>query len=380
MVLTAVLMLFPCELEATELPGSLQIFGHLTQAYGESSLGSIQGASEEGSTDLRKIAIQFRWEKSATDVVVIQLSHERLGDDIFQPKSEELEVDWAFYERRLGHNTSLKLGRLNVPLGIYNEVRDVGTLLPFFNLPISFYAGVLSSAETVDGLSVAHTFRARSNWPLETEVYFGGWNTFQQQVRPDLEFNLTNLEARAEDGIGLQFWLETPIPGVRLGAGHVTWLLDGPLSLQGTKDRWNSYHLSIDVNLEKWMFRGEVRNWTFDQDFGAFLGLPLSVPGRARRDGYYVQFGRWLTPKLGLFGQFDEVGLDNNVGLIDRLDDFHRDRAVSLNYRFETDLLAKIEFHRADTRFPLGAPDVVQSVGEPPIEVDWAILGLSVSF
>ena len=78
-------------LRAADLPEGLQIFGHLTQAYGESSLGSIRGTSEDGSTDLRKIAIQFRWEKSETDLVVIQLSHEKIGNDIFQPTEKELE-------------------------------------------------------------------------------------------------------------------------------------------------------------------------------------------------------------------------------------------------------------------------------------------------
>ena len=38
------------------------------------------------------------------------------------------------------------------------------------------------------------------------------------------------------------------------------------------------------------------------------------------------------------------------------------------------------EFHRADTRFPLGSPEVMQSPDRPPIEVDWALVSLSVSF
>lgn len=368
------------ELRAVDLGGGLQIFGHFTQAYGESSVGRIVGTAEGGSTDLRKIAVQLRWERSESDLVVIQLSHERLGDDIFEPQEDEVEIDWAFYERRIGSNSALKIGRLNIPLGIYNEVRDIGTVLPFFNLPVSFYTGVLSSAETVDGLSLEHTFGARSQWPVEVDLYFGGWDTFQQQVHPDADFNLVNFEARAEDGIGVQLWLDTPIQGVRLGAGSLTWLLDGPLSVPGTKDRWHSYHLSVDVNLEKFMFRGEVRSWDFDLDFGSFLNLGASLPARAERDGYYLQLGYWVTPKIGLFGQLDDVALDNDVGIFADVDDFHHDLALSLNYRLESDLLLKAEFHRADTRFPLGTPEIEQSPELPPIEVDWALVSLSVSF
>lgn len=362
---------------AADPPSALQVFGHLTQAYGESDRGSIQGATEDGTTDLRKIAVQFRWQKSQDETVVVQLSHERRGDDIFFPNDNELEIDWAFYERRLGPDSVLKVGRLNVPLGIYNEIRDVGVLLPFFNLPISFYGGVLSSAETVDGISFAHSFAPRSDWALEAEVYLGGWDTFQQQFDEQSRFGLVNLEARAEDGLGLQLWLDTPVQGLRLGAGALTWLLDGPISTPGTKDRWNSYHLSIDATRERWMFRAEVRRWRFDQDFRRFFGIPGSMPGRAGRDGFYAQAGVWLTPEIGLFGQYESTSLENNLGL-PQLDDFHRDKALSLNYRFGPDLLAKVEYHSAATRFPLGDPSL-QGSGRP-VDVDSMFVGLSVSF
>lgn len=381
LVLVLLGLLLPRPAAAAEIPEKLQIFGHLTQAYGESSQGSIQGATEEGTTDLRKIAVQFRWEISERDTAVVQLAHERRGNDFLFPEHDEVEIDWAFYEMRPTPTTTLKVGRLNVPLGIYNEVRDVGTLLPFFNLPISFYAGVLDSAETVDGISVAQTIVPRSDWNLETEFYYGGWDTFQQQVKPEEEFGIVNLDARAEDGLGVQLWLNTPIEGLRLGAGALTWLLNGPLSLPGSKDRWKTHHFSLDASFEKWMFRAEHRKWRFDQDFGAFAGLPDSLPGKAEREGFYVQLGVWLTPAIGLFGQFEDTSLRDNLNLFPRLEDFHRDKALSLNYRLRPDLLFRLELHAADTRLPLADPELPPDIiGRGPIEVEWAILAFSVSF
>jgi hypothetical protein len=375
-----VLGLFAGSAFAAEVPEELKLFGYLTQAYGTSSKGSIVGTTEGGTTDLRNVAVQFRWEKSERDTVVVQLSHEQRGEDVFSPHGDEVEVDWAFYERQLGEYSELKVGRLNVPLGIYNEIRDVGTLLPFFNLPISFYAGVLSSAETVDGISIARTFAPRSEWALEAELYLGGWDTFQQRVDADSKFGIVNLEARAEDGLGVQLWLETPIKGLRFGVGTLTWLLTGPLTAPETQDRWDTYHASIDASGDRWVFRAERRRWRFDQDFGAFLGLPVSIRGKAQRDGYYVQLGAWLSPEIGIFGQFDHAGLKDNLGLLPELDDFHDDIAVSVNYRFRPDLLLKVEYHTASTRFPLGVPDLQMDVGADPVDVEWTIVGLSVSF
>ncbi len=53
---------------------------------------------------------------------------------------------------------------------------------------------------------------------------------------------------------------------------------------------------------------------------------------------------------------------------------------ISLNYRFRPDLLLKVEYHSASTQFPLGVPDSQMGVGSDPVDVEWAIAGLSVSF
>lgn len=366
---------------AAEVGEKLKIFGHLTQAYGESDRGSVQGTTEGGTTDLRKVAVQFRWEVSERDTAVVQISHERRGNDFLFLEPDDVEIDWAFYEIRATPTTAFKVGRLNVPLGIYNEVRDVGTLLPFFNLPISFYAGVLNSAETVDGVSVSQTLAGRSSWPLEVELYFGGWDTVRQQVDPTAEFGIRNFEARAEDGLGVQVWLNTPIEGLRLGAGALTWLLADPLLPTDHKDRWKTFHLSVDATFEKWILRAEHRQFKFDQDFGAFLGLPFSLLGTAERKGTYVQLGYWFTPKLGFFGQWEDTGLSDDVELLAPLDDLHEDLAVSLNYRLRPDLLVRLEFHSAETRLPIGDPDrSMDTVDQSPLDVDWAILAFSVSF
>ena len=57
----SVLALATGEAAASEPLEKLQIFGHLTQSYGESSRGTIAGTTEDGTTDLRKLAIQLRW-------------------------------------------------------------------------------------------------------------------------------------------------------------------------------------------------------------------------------------------------------------------------------------------------------------------------------
>ena len=117
----------------------------------------------------------------------------------------------------------------------------------------------------------------------------------------------------------------------------------------------------------------------FEQDFGGFFNLPTSIPGDAERDGFYVQVGAWVTEKIGLFAQYEETSIEDEEPLVPDLDDFHEELAVSLNYRFNVDLQARIEFHTADTRLPLGIPTTGGLVQDPE-DVDWGIVALSVSF
>lgn len=54
----------------------------------------------------------------------------------FEP---DVKLDWAFYERKLGQDTSIRVGRIPQPMGLLNETRYVGTLLPFYRAPYNFY-------------------------------------------------------------------------------------------------------------------------------------------------------------------------------------------------------------------------------------------------
>jgi hypothetical protein len=153
------------------------------------------------------------------------------------------------------------------------------------------------------------------------------------------------------------------------------------VSPPGTKERWDSFHLSLDLTVDPWIVRSEYRRWKFDQDFGGFLNLPVSLPGKAEREGFYAQVGVWATPKIGLFGQFEKTGLENNLELLTNVEDFHEDLAFSLNYRFRPDLVARVEYHWANTQFPLAEPTGLPPIGEQrSVDVNWLIMALSASF
>lgn len=43
------------------------------------------------------------------------------GGSLVNDFTPELQLDWAFYERRFGDNTLLRIGKAPIPMGISNE-------------------------------------------------------------------------------------------------------------------------------------------------------------------------------------------------------------------------------------------------------------------
>jgi hypothetical protein len=117
----------------------LFVHGYLTQAYARTNEHQLIGINDEGTTDYRMAALQFRYAITTNDNFVIQFSHERIGDSPVMQFKNDVELDWVFYEHRFNDATSVKVGKVQIPMGIYNEIRDVGTILPFYRPIFSFY-------------------------------------------------------------------------------------------------------------------------------------------------------------------------------------------------------------------------------------------------
>lgn len=297
------------------------IHGYLTQAYAQSDGHQIFGITEDGTADYRTAAVQIRADISPDDVFVVQFSHERFGESRIQEIKDDVELDWLFYERRFG-DTAIKVGRVQIPFGIYNEVRDVGTLLPFYRPSHNFYGEVAYSSETVDGVVLSHKFPLGGEWRLETDLHYGDWEFIQRDF-------LTGAYAPSEvnDSIGVELWLDTPVSGLRFGAGAMRYDIESPTGQESGQVAWKAYHFSVAGDFERFAFHGEIKD--------ADIGFGHVYQG-------YVHLGVNLTSKISLnaqkdFGYFDFTGFPRI--------EFDDDRIAGLNYAFNPSLVLKAEHH-----------------------------------
>lgn len=311
--------------------GTLAIHGYLTQAYAISSGVQHYGITGQGSTDFRYAALQVRYDKGQ-DGFLIQFNERRLGRSPSTQFESDVRLNWGFYEHRFTDGTQLRVGRVPVPRGIYNEQRSIGVVLPFYRAPVIFYDEGAYFSETLDGVVASHTFAADRSWNLETHAYAGGWSLLQydQETGPDYYIG----RVRAENGFGGQLWLDTPIDGVRLGAAaqhYVFHTIDETSNAFADVQQVYDLQASFDATRDRWFVRAEGLEQHYETDH--FYSS-------------YLQGGFRLTPKLMVVSQ-GEYAVERKYSIPPWPETFtwHKSLAIGANYYFAPNLVLKAETH-----------------------------------
>jgi hypothetical protein len=256
----AALSVFPLSIAAQESAVSpVSIHGYLTQAYGITDRHQLAGMTKDGTADYRRAAVVARYAFSSKDNFVVQVGHRRLGDSPTMNFEDNVKIDMAFYERRFGTSSSVRVGKTLMPFGIYNEIRYAGTLLPFYRAPISVYWEGTYTNETIDGVSFSHQFRAGKPWELSADIFAGSYSLLEFWTVPTSATTAAYLGGRlqAKNAFGGQLWLATPIDGLRVGINGRRHTDVGGIIPRGEGVATQEWNASVDGSFEKWQIRAE---------------------------------------------------------------------------------------------------------------------------
>jgi hypothetical protein len=300
----------------------LSIHGYLTQGLVRASDLAIFGIGTRTTADYRNAALQFRYAVSDADNLVLQFAHRRLGGSVLTAGGEDVVVDWAFYQRKFGR-AAVRVGRTPLPMGIYNETRDVGTLLPFYRAPGHFYH---EGIETIDGV-VGSYARGLGDWSAEVSAYYGGLGFEIPLATP---VGSTLISDRVEGVLGGQLWIETPIEGLRVGSSLQTWT--DPV-YGGPEERQHAWQASVDGNFDRFLTRAE------------YISMDVAS---LRMDSYYVQGGVKLTERLGVYLQSEIVEATPLLPMRMPSMRMAEDLAASVTFAASSNLVLKLEGHRAE--------------------------------
>jgi hypothetical protein len=329
--------------------------GYLSQAFAVSDGHQILGIPDSGTADYRTAALQFRATVSRNDAFVVQLSQERLGDSPVMKVRSEIDLGWIFYERRLGDASSLRLGKVKIPIGIYNEIRYVGPLLPFFRTADALYGEGSYTFDSMNGAVFSTRLFGGRRFSIDADAYAGEWRLLQ------IDFATY---ARAKKGLGGQLWLNTPVRGLRggLAANRATWedSIGAPPGSRATHERWVA---SLDANGARYRLNAELAKESFD--------------GNAFTAGYLL--GTWrVNDKLSVNLQTSRSRLELGAPL-DFDEEMTRDHAVGLSYAFRRDLVLKVENHWARGRM-FDETEFATNLRTPVLRADYVIVSLSTLF
>ncbi len=340
---------------------------HLSQAYGATDGATLFGLPEDGTTDVRDIAARLTYELTPQHHLTLQLAFRDRGESPLDPERDDVELDWAFYEWRPGAATRLGVGRVPIPMGLANRVRDVGTEHPFFELPRSVYGDTSPVPETVDGLLLSRRFGPAAGWHADLSAWGGGWD--QLELAPNV--NLAG-RARGEDGLGLQGWLTSPGANLRFGLGFGRFDLTRGVMRVGPQDRWETLLLSAEADFGPWFARGEL----------LAAEHPLRLPGVAPfpdvdTTGAYLQIGVRPLPPLTLTAQLELTEMKFHAPMPATVD-LDEDLAIGARWAFRPEIVLKLEWHRNEGY--LVEDQVLDLFSDPEVETDYGLLSLAVSF
>jgi hypothetical protein len=338
----------------------LVVHGYLSQASVKSDEHQVIGIPKDGTADYRRAALLFRASLTTSDAIVLQFAQRRLGESPTMQVEPDVKVDWAFYEHRFGSATRFRVGRLPVPLGIFSEIRYVGTLLPLYRAPYNYYQEGSFTSENLDGAHLSHTIGSGAPVSVDLNAFGGAYTTTES-------YNGGVNRAKAQNVFGGAAWIGTPVEGLRFGIGGARQDIKNTILTADHKDDWSNWIASAELVRTRFRVVTEYSRWK------------LNRAGFAKRN-MSVYAGVGLTSKVRAHAAYDDGDATLLVGgKLYSLPQQFTDAALGLSYGLRPDVVAKAEYHWNQARLIEDKPSTLNPAASP-YKTQYFIVSLSASF
>jgi hypothetical protein len=324
--------------------GKLTVSGFGEWGYGRTTNENAYLIGEEdGGYENAQFALALT-ARPQEDVVV--------AGQLFAARDGTFTLDWAFAEYRFDDLLRFRIGKVKNPLGIFMEVKDVGTLRPFFTLPQSIYGPGEFAAEAYQGVGATGEWNHESGWGVAYDAYAGALEVPKAEPAevalaipvptPATPWKFSDLreEEEAKGVLGGRVTLVTPIDGLTARVSAFT----GELSAEEgeAKERLAVIGVSAEYATERLQVRGEYFRGT-EGDEETNLGGYAEVAWSFRRD-------------LQVALRFDEAHQHVEGLRADSRFVGHHEAAVGLSYWPSPNLVFKASYHNVDgNRFAVPA-------------------------
>lgn len=345
---------------ALELFEDFQVHGFLSQGYFLTTDNNLFGSSEHGgSLDFTEIGINASWAPRPELQLSVQILSRRAGE----AAKNEPELDFGLLDytpvatekRRLG----VRLGRVRLPFGLYNDTRDVAFTRPSILLPQSIYLERTREL-AVSGDGTMLYGEERSAWGtvgLEAGAFLPRVDNENSELAilgsPDPRGSRDfpgELESRWSFIGRLTYAtpseaLRLAVTGVRLEADYKP-RFPFPNDLKPGTNLFEPIIFSAQYNAESWSLTGEYARRPIKQEGFKPTRPDVDIVG----ESYYIQGIYRLDPRWEMVVRYDV--LFNNVDDRDGTrfmalahTQFAKDWAFGVRYNITPAFMVRAEFH-----------------------------------
>lgn len=113
---------------------NVDIHGFMSQGYMSSSANNYLADTENGTFEFNELGINF-----STTFDNLRIGAQILSRDLGEFGNNEAILDWAVGDYRISNEFGIRIGKVKMPMGLYNQGRDVDFLRMSVFLPTSIY-------------------------------------------------------------------------------------------------------------------------------------------------------------------------------------------------------------------------------------------------
>lgn len=298
----------------------------------------IDSNSSHGSAQVSEVGINFT--KPITDK--LRFGVQLFAQDFGTSNNYVPTVDWAYGDYRFADWLGLRVGRVKIPFGLYNESNDIDSARTFVLMPQGFYP--LSYRQYLFAQTGAELYgylRMGDAGALDYHLY-GGTLAYNPTSTPGSPYTITNERVPYVFG-GRVLW-ETPVDGLRMGGSVETLRADTqiliatkivdtelPATFTAASIEYAAHDLQLAAEYGRWFAK-------FDSFNPLFPSIPLLKTDRFYALASY-RFNRWFQP--GIYYSVFFPNTDKWSGAANHQHDF----AVATRFDVNSHWLFKLEGH-----------------------------------
>ena len=379
---------------ASDMEG-ISIHGYISQGYLKSSDNNYLASTDEGTFEFTELGfnVSKKFEK-------VRVAFQLLSRDLGEFGNNEIDLDWALGEYYYKDYLGVRIGKIKMPLGLYNQERDVDMLRVSVLLPSSVYdEGSRDIYNTVQGAEIYGLF----NWPvfgeLDYELFYGSTdvNVDSIYVRgkeeavasavPGSTAVIESIDAEYTGGGALRW--SPNLEGLRLGVSYYLAEADLESTLTNPYLPGGSATLLMHLKFKTLVPSIEYtwNNLTLAAEYSVneiissstLVGMPPSPETSVKTLGWYVQANYRFNEKFAFgiyYSEFypDKDDKDGNTLVADYYG-WQKEIVPTIRFDFSDHFIIKGEVHKVD-----GSAQVYIYNNPGGIEKDWTLYALKATY